>query len=241
MSSLNRTSGTPPIGAFFGALGLTFVVLTGVIIRSTWQNQPLPIDSWWHDLLAAHRNALADAGARLLNVFGGTWSIVAVVAILIAVLLLRRRWREALRIGVTVAAASGASTVLKLLIARPRPLDGIVDTGLDSFPSGHTTTAAALTVAIALAFPHMWSWVLAAAWVPVMAVSRTYLLVDWATDVLTGAVLGASVALIVAAAITAVFRKTAERNTLRPPQLALRSPVRNPTEWKHSSHDRNPA
>jgi uncharacterized membrane-anchored protein/membrane-associated phospholipid phosphatase len=188
MSSLNRTSGTPPIGAFFGALGLVFVVLTGVIIRSTWQNQPLPIDSWWHDLLAAHRNALADAGARLLNVFGGTWSMVAVVAIVIAVLLLRRRWREALRIGVTVAAASGASTVLKVLIARPRPLDGIVDTGSDSFPSGHTATAAALTVAIALAFPHVWSWVLAAAWVPVMAVSRTYLLVHWPTDVLAGAV-----------------------------------------------------
>ena len=199
MSSLNRTWGTPPAGAYFGALGLLFVALSGVIIRSTWQNQPLPFDSWWHDLLAAHRNDLADAGARFLNVLGGTWTVVTVTAILIAVLFIRRRWREALRIAVTVAAASGASTVLKMFIARPRPLDGIVDTGFDSFPSGHTTTAAALTVAIALAFPHVWSWVLVAVWVPVMAVSRTYLPVHWATDVLAAAVLGASVALLVTA------------------------------------------
>ena len=59
-------------------------------------------------------------------------------------------------------------------------------------------------MAIALAFPQVWSWVLAAVWVPLMAVSRTYLLVHWATDVLAAAVLGASVALIVAAVVTGV-------------------------------------
>lgn len=80
-----------------------------------------------------------------LNVLGGTWSVVAVTTLLIAVLLLRGRWRESLVIGVTTATASGLSTLMKLLIARPRPLDGIVDTGSDSFPSGHNTTAAALT------------------------------------------------------------------------------------------------
>ena len=223
MNSLNRPSGTRPVGAFFGVLGLTFVVLTGVFIRSMWQNQPLPIDSWWHDLLAAHRNALADASARFLNVVGGTWSMVAVTALLIAVLLLRRRWHEALRIGATIAVASGACTVLKLLIARPRPLDGIVDAGSDSFPSGHTTTAAALTVAIALAFPHVWSWVLAAVWVPVMALSRTYLLVHWATDVLAAAVLGASVALIVAAVVTALFKTFTAPNT--PPTPPIRTAI----------------
>lgn len=224
MNSLNRPSGTPRVAAFFGVLGLTFVVLTGVFIRSMWQNQPLPIDSWWHDLLAAHRNALADASARFLNVVGGTWSMAAVTALLIAVLLLRRRWREALRIGATVAVASGACTALKLLIARPRPLDGIVDAGSDSFPSGHTTTAAALTVAIALAFPHVWSWALAAVWVPVMAVSRTYLLVHWATDVLAAAVLGASVALIVAAIVTALFSTFAKPNTLATPPIGTAIP-----------------
>ena len=141
--------------------------------------------------------------------------MVAVMALLIAALLLSGRWREALAIGFTVAAASAVCTVLKLLIARPRPFNGIVDTGLDSFPSGHTTTAAALTFAIALAFPHLWTWLLAGVWVPAMAVSRTYLLVHWSTDVLATALLGVSVALVVATAGTALLRPTSRNPDLQ--------------------------
>lgn len=213
--SIRSTYGIPPVGAFLGAFGLTIAVLTGVIIRTIWRNQPLPIDTTWHDVLAAHRSAAADAGAQLLNVFGGTGSMVAVTAILIAVLLLCRRWRESITIGVTVAAASGASTAMKLLIARPRPLDGIVDTSSDAFPSGHTTTAAALTVAIALAFPHLWTWFLVVGWVPVMAASRTYLLVHWLTDVAAGALLGVSVALVTAAALAVVFQVAQTQKELK--------------------------
>jgi len=237
MRQLIRTTyGTPVVGAFFGALGLTIVVLTGVIIRIMGRNQPLPIDIAWHDILAAHRSAAADAGAQLLNVVGGTWSMVAVTAALIVVLLLRRRWRESIAIGVTVAAASGASTVMKHLIARPRPLDGILDPSSDAFPSGHTTTAAALTVAIAVAFPHLWTWVLVAGWVPVMAASRTYLLVHWLTDVAAGALLGGAVALLTAAALTVVFRlaRTRKESQLTPSRTAIAGVEINRTETRIS-------
>jgi undecaprenyl-diphosphatase len=78
-------------------------------------------------------------------------------------------------------------------------------------------------VAIALAFPQVWSWVLASVWVPVMALSRTYLLVHWATDVLAAAVLRASVALIVAAIVTALFRMFTEPKS--PPTPPLRTAI----------------
>jgi undecaprenyl-diphosphatase len=87
--------------------------------------------------------------------------------------------------------------LIKMSVARPRPLDGVVDAGSDAFPSGHTTTAAAVTIALLIAFPRVWAWVLAAAWIPLMAISRNYLLVHWLSDVIAGAVLGASVALVV--------------------------------------------
>lgn len=218
--SKEHQHGMSPQWAFFGALGITLVVLSGVVIFSSWQNRPTPIDAWWHDIMASHPDGVARSLALLLHNFGGTLSMTLVTAAVVAVLLVARKWQQAITIGLAVAVASGLGTILKVAIARPRPLDGVVDVGLDSFPSGHTTTAAALTVAIALAFPHVWSWVLVAVWVPVMAVSRTYLLVHWATDVLAAAVLGASVALIVTAAVSAMFRTTVEENTLRPPQLA---------------------
>jgi undecaprenyl-diphosphatase len=46
--------------------------------------------------------------------------------------------------------------------------------------------------------------VLAAVWIPLMAVSRNYLLVHWLSDVIAGAILGASVAFVVAALVRTV-------------------------------------
>jgi undecaprenyl-diphosphatase len=170
--------------------------------------------------MASQRNGVADWVAQFLNTFGGTLSMTLVTAAIVAMLLVAGKWRQAITIGLTVALASGICTVLKIVIARPRPLDGVVDVGLDSFPSGHTTTAAALTFAIALAFPQIWTWALAGVWVSSMALSRTYLLVHWSSDVLAAAVLGASVALLVAAILTAVFQdRSQSRDSLKKPSL----------------------
>lgn len=221
--SKQQPSGVPAIGAFFGVIGITLVALGGLVLRFAWQNQPTPVDTWWHDLMAAQHSGPADVAAQFLNTFGGTLSMSLVTAATVAVLLIVKRWREAITIGLTVALASGICTVLKILVARPRPLDGIVDVGSDSFPSGHTTTAAALTVAIAFAFPRVGTWALAGAWVASMALSRTYLLVHWTSDVLAAVALGVSVALLVSAILTAIFSDGAlVRNSLKKPSLAGR-------------------
>jgi len=155
--------------------------------------------------MAAQRADAIDAVARLLNVVGGTTSMTLVTIATVAVFFIAKRWRVGITIGLSVAFASGLSTIIKLLIARPRPDDGIVAAATNSFPSGHATTAAAFAVALALAFRRVWVWVTAAVWVLLMAMSRTYLLVHWSTDVLAGAILGTSVALLVAAALTAAL------------------------------------
>lgn len=207
MTQAPRTfSGVPPIGAFIGALGVAMVVASGVVLRYVWEGRSTALDVWWYELVAGHRIAPVEAAARFLNTFGGTLSITVVTTITVGVLLIFRRWRESLTVALTVALASGLSTVLKIVIARHRPPDGVLDVGSNSFPSGHTTTAVALAVAIALAFPHIWTWVLATAWAAIMALSRTYLLVHWPTDVLAGAILGAATALIVSAGVTALAR-----------------------------------
>ncbi len=223
-STRRQATGVPPVGGFVAVIGIAFVVLAGVTIRFIWQDKPLPVDLWWHDAMAAHRNGVADTIARFLNTAGGTLSMTLVTAVVVVLLLVARQRRQALIVAVTVALASGLCTGLKVAIARPRPLDGIVDFGTDSFPSGHTTTAAALAIAIALAFPRVWSWALAGVWVAGMALSRTYLLVHWSSDVIAGAVLGASVAVLMAAVLgKALASQSRLHGSLRKPSLADRS------------------
>ena len=63
-----------------------------------------------------------------------------------------------------------------------------------SFPSGHLTSAAALTVSLALLLRSRRMWLLPAIWIPLTSVSRLFLGRHYIADVLGGALLGGMVA-----------------------------------------------
>ena len=194
-------------GTIAGSMGIAVVVAIGVAIRVFIDNQPTALDQWLHDLLAAHRTTVADTLAQVLNVVGGTAVMTLITVAAVVLLALRQRWQEGLVVGATVAAASAADTLLKLALARPRPADATIDVTGYSFPSGHVTTAAAMSVAVAIIFPRLWTWVIASVWIAGMAASRMYLLVHWMTDAVAGAALGASVAVLVWAIFAATWQK----------------------------------
>lgn len=92
-----------------------------------------------------------------------------------------------------VAAAGVLVTILKELFDRARPpLAGIDAVGVipssASFPSGHSATAFAAAVAVGLFYPRLRRPLLALA--AVVALSRVYLGVHYASDVLVGSLLG---------------------------------------------------
>jgi undecaprenyl-diphosphatase len=92
-----------------------------------------------------------------------------------------------------VAAAGVFVTVLKLLVDRARPpVAGIDAVGVipasASFPSGHAATAFAAAVAVGLFYPKLRRPLLVLA--AVVALSRVYLGVHYASDVLAGSLLG---------------------------------------------------
>lgn len=197
------------------AVALATVGAGAFVFRATG-GVPTLLDSWWYSVMASHRAVVTDAVGRALNLVGGTLVMTLVTATVVLVLLIARRWHAAIIVGLSVPLASGAHSLLKLVAARPRPLGGIVDAGTTSYPSGHTTSAAAFAVAVvlALAITRAWAWALAATWILAMAFSRTYLLVHWMTDVAAGAALGASVALLIALGVRALVPSPGARSTL---------------------------
>jgi membrane-associated phospholipid phosphatase len=154
--------------------------------------------------IAGHRDATLTTIAGIVT-DAGSFALLAPLSI--AFLLLRRWKRPADDIALVVIAAGSAAlpSVVKLIVARPRPaIEHLSHLTSLSFPSEHATQAAAiyLTIAIMLSKGLNRGWrelviVIAVLIALAVAWSRVYLGVHFPTDVIAGLLLGWSWALLV--------------------------------------------
>ena len=177
---------------------LALVVLIAVLVPSG----PLALDRSWSEAMHDLETPFLTNLALVFNWLGrGIGRAVSLT--LIGLILLRRRRRLALvAFAVAESLAPLLSILLKVLVDRSRPPDGLVQPVGASFPSGHATYAGATCVALVLLFTtpgarRRWWWALACLGIVGMAWSRTYLQVHWLTDVIAGALLGSGISLLV--------------------------------------------
>lgn len=143
--------------------------------------------------------------ARDITALGGFTVLALVSVFATAMLVLHGRRLQAVVFAVAVVLAQVASEILKLLIARPRPM---LVSHLDyvssaSFPSGHALMSPVvyLTLAVVLAAGAESGGVRvllvgsAVLLVAAVGITRVYLGVHWPTDVLAGWMLGSAIAL----------------------------------------------
>ncbi len=183
-------------------LGIAFTTLS--VLLGWWivaRVDPFAVDTWWNGVVAGPPNPVILWFALAMNWVGGGWFGVLAVPIAgaIGLILLRRPWAAAFFIGAEAVSALGVQG-LKQLFGRARPEDMLVVSDYGSFPSGHVANAATIAVAAALIFPRLWVMLAGAAWIVLMAFSRTYLHAHWLSDTVGGALVGAGVTLLVAAA-----------------------------------------
>ena len=163
---------------------------------------PLGIDRAWADATADVHSAFVRHVALAFNSLGvGLWRWLTLGAVAGA-LLATRRWLALGAFAVAEALAPLLSSLLKMLVDRPRPPAGLVHPVGSSYPSGHATYAGTTAVALVLLFTapgrgrRLW-WTAAGLAIVAMAWSRTYLRVHWLSDVVAGALLGIGITLVV--------------------------------------------
>ena len=178
-------------------VGAVLLALLAVVVRST--DALAGIDSSVANWGDRHGSARTHDALTLVTQLGESW-LVALVAAVVAVvdyLRTRNRWVAPFLIAV-ILGDKLLTEAVKQLIDRARPtIEAVAATLGPSFPSGHTSTAAASWAAFALVAGRWWgrpSWpALAGTAVGIavaVACSRVFLDVHWLTDVLGGLALG---------------------------------------------------
>ena len=175
-------------------------VVLGVMIAA--EADPFDVDTWWNTTVGSLIPALTQA-SFVLDFLGGGWFATYAVPVggCLALLAVRRPWSGLFFLAAS-ALSAGVVQVLKAIFGRVRPEDMLVISDHGSYPSGHTANAATIAVVAVLLFPRVAVAMVGAAWVLVMAFSRTQVHAHWLSDTVGGALVGSGMALIVAAAFT---------------------------------------
>jgi len=169
--------------------------------------------------LALHNNWYSPRGYTWMGYITG-WGEGPMFIIVILLYVWKKSWWRAVEFLAAGLLSSLLVQLLKKLVFAPSPRPmGVIEwsqtqlaTDIElplqfAFPSGHTTTAFVFFTLIALHWRRPAIQVFAAFCAIAVAVSRVYLMAHWITDVMAGALLGMSIALVVSAISKRVQKK----------------------------------
>jgi membrane-associated phospholipid phosphatase len=185
-----------------GAVTLLLFLLVAFSASRSWVDL---IDKAFLQGVVSLRSEGLTANARFLDVVGSGWVLIPIRVLIAGFLILRRRWWDLGAFAFAMLLAEIVSGPIHALYERPRPPEPLVPAGDQAFPSRHAlgTASTAVAAALILSRPgrgrYIWT-TLAVGFALLMALSRTYLAVHWASDGVAGVLAGsfcAAVALFI--------------------------------------------
>jgi membrane protein DedA with SNARE-associated domain/membrane-associated phospholipid phosphatase len=199
-----------------GSLGLELTTLmaiagVGIFVFVVYLNElahdpgPTPFDTELLDLGDRIRNDMLVDVAKMVTTLGAFPTVAALVVVTALVLVVRKRYAEALVLVAGLALVYVAVNVTKDALGRERPGGSFVGTSGHAYPSGHAAYATAW-IAVAVTLTRRLGWVTSGALVFIalaiataVGISRVYLRAHWWSDVAGGWGLGAGIFALLAA------------------------------------------
>jgi membrane protein DedA with SNARE-associated domain/membrane-associated phospholipid phosphatase len=210
--AISPTNPRAVIIIIFAAVAVTSLFAFTRLISSVFATGALlNADLSVHNMMKSVRSTPGDQFMITITMFGDGVVMLALAAAMVGWLLLRRAWRAAIAVAVTLFLAKLFVPVMQVWIRRERPFDfeGLGD--VFSFPASHTAIATVtLGVLAVLASHSMRHWgkaiVFATAGIAavILAYSRVYLGAHWMSDVLGGFLFGAVMTAAFGIAVEAV-------------------------------------
>ncbi|MDI6024252.1 phosphatase PAP2 family protein [Leucobacter sp. UT-8R-CII-1-4] len=208
---------------------LTLVFVLGGVFAANG-GAPIGPDAWWHEAIGVQPGTALGGFAFALAKIGSSVGSGICVAIIAALLFWRRQTQEGLILVVTALTAVAASEVIKMVVARPRPVDALLDPPGFSYPSGHSMGAAMLATTLFFLFTRSARFrnavsprlavtigAVATVWVLLMMWSRTAVHVHWLSDTIAGALLGWSVAVLARVIMLQLIARRARHRAVEAP------------------------
>src|SRR5215213_3546459 len=206
-----------------GCAALFAAVLIGVYhtAQGRWLDNAA-LDGFLSTLDTSREIRLADAVARICDPL----SYALISSVLIGIGLVRRSPRRAAAAATLLLGSAATTQILKPLLAKVRfdshvvGFDHIIDPVISApaFPSGHATSAMALTLAALIVVPRAWRPLVAAAGVLFsLAVGMSIVALAWhyPSDIVGGYLVAATWCLVILAVMRAVDARWPEPGTFR--------------------------
>ena len=193
--------------------GFIALILAGTAFGWLVVHTVQPFDMAVVQSAAAHRTAALTPLMHRFSDLGGEMTVIAVLGIALLVLLVTRRWVDALGVLAAVVGTLYLYEFIVRWVGRHRPpVEHLENPGGSSFPSGHVANSTALYLGILLAAfvyvrrPGFRIVLLAIAGLLVagIAVSRIYLGLHYPTDDVAGFLIGLAWALIARHALSGI-------------------------------------